>query len=131
MGITKCTPQTGVGEKYHQLGARGGIMRRPCCAIALWMMVPLLTGAQTQRADLAKHEGGTLGSVMSQTPGLAVMNGSGGQAWVTARHAPSSQCLARDTLCIRRERLYYIPLRYEAFQGMKRACYARVYMDRM
>jgi hypothetical protein len=88
-------------------------------------------GHYVTRAQLEKQEGRQLGSIMSQTPGLAVLNGSGGQAWLTARHGPSTQCGARDTLCLRRERLYYIPLKYEALQGVRRTCYARVYVDRM
>jgi hypothetical protein len=88
-------------------------------------------GHYVTRAELEKQGGRQLGSIMSQTPGLAMMNGSGGQAWPTARHGPSTQCAARDTDCLRREKLFYLPQRYEALQGMKRACYSRVYVDRM
>ena len=88
-------------------------------------------GHYLTREQLAKMEGRSLGSVMSQTPGMSIMNGSGGQAWATTKHPPTTQCGARDTVCIRRERLFYLPVKYELYQGMKRACYARVYVDRM
>lgn len=88
-------------------------------------------GHYLTRVQLEKQEGRQLGSIMSQTPGLSMMNGAGGQAWASSKHPPSTQCGARDTLCLRRERLYYIPQKYEALQGVRRACYARVYLDRM
>jgi hypothetical protein len=88
-------------------------------------------GHYVTRDQLEKQDARQLGSIMSQTPGLNMMNGSGGQAWPTSKHPPTTQCGARDTLCLRRERLFYIPQKYEALQGMRRACYARVYVDRM
>ena len=63
-------------------------------------------GHYVTRDQLEKQDARQLGSIMSQTPGLNVMNGSGGRAWATTKHPPSTQCGGRDTLCLRRERLY-------------------------
>jgi len=89
------------------------------------------SGHYITRAELDRQNGRTLAAIMAQMPGLDVMYGSGGQGWAKGRRAPNSRCDTRDVQCLRREGLFYVPQRYEVAEGMKRACYARVYIDRM
>ena len=84
------------------------------------------------RAELGKQEGRSLAAVMSQTPGVGIIHGFGGQAWVSAKRSPTSQCGVRSTLrCYQQEGLYYLPMDFEKGQGMKMTCYARVFLDHM
>jgi hypothetical protein len=96
--------------------------------------------------ELAKMTVRPLGFAVQQMQGIAVIRGNGGQGWVTGKHAPSTHCQAsiggRQTpqaaraaqdatdQCLQRERVYYVPDASEESQGVKRACYAVVYVDR-
>ena len=97
------------------------------------------------RAQLEQKEGQSLGSLMQQLSGLGIVRGIGGQNWIVARRAPMTGCpptkiaetpaaqiaAQRQTdACLRSERLYYVPEDYETMQGMARACYSLVYLDR-
>jgi hypothetical protein len=102
-------------------------------------------GRFVTRAQLDKMEGQTLGSVLQQLQGVAIIRGSGGQGWVMTKRGPSSRCptpragenmtqaranqRATDD-CLRSERVIYVPDDFEAKQGVSRACYALVYLDR-
>ena len=102
-------------------------------------------GSFMSRADLAKFEGKSLGNVMTQLQGLDVVRGSGGQNWVTSKRGPVSGCSgigaassgtdaraaqqAIDT-CLKKERIFYVPDESESHAGMKRNCYAQVFLDR-
>jgi hypothetical protein len=95
--------------------------------------------------EMAKKEGQTLSSVLQQLEGLAIVRGSGGQSWILTKRGPSSRCppprpgnnyaeaQAQQEItdnCLRSERVFYVPDPVESKQGMKRACYALVYLDR-
>jgi hypothetical protein len=45
----------------------------------------------------------------------------------TPKEAEEEQRITDD--CLRSERVYYVPEDFEALQGMKRFCYALVYLD--
>jgi hypothetical protein len=94
---------------------------------------------------MAKKEGQSLASVLQQLEGLALIRGSGGQSWVISKRGPSTRCPGprpgasyaeamaaqeRTDDCLRSERVFYVPDPVELKQGMKRACYALVYLDR-
>lgn len=102
-------------------------------------------GRFVTRPQLDKMEGQTLGSVLQQLQGIGLVRGSGGQSWVLTKRGPASRCptpRAGNTLaqaranqqvtddCLRSERVFYVPDDFESKQGMSRACYARVYVDR-
>ena len=91
------------------------------------------------RAELAKYDGMKLAGVLQQLPGVGFVNGVTGNAWVTSRRAPSALCppgspgegpdhLTVTGLCLQNHGVY-IPESFEKRQGMKTACYARVYLD--
>ena len=101
-------------------------------------------GRFVTREQLEKQSGVTLGSIVSSMQGVAVIRGSGGQIWVASKRSPPSRCKAvrlgetpqkaveqqRITDdCLRTERVFYVPDDYEAQRGMKRDCYALVYLD--
>lgn len=96
------------------------------------------------RDQLEKQSGVTLGSIVASMQGVAAWRGTGGQLWIASKRSPPSRCkpvkLGRTPQeaeaeqrvtdqCLRSERLYYVPEDFEALQGMKRSCYALVYMD--
>jgi len=102
-------------------------------------------GSFMARADLAKFEGRSLGNVMTQLQALDVVRGSGGQNWVTSKRGPASGCsgigasqsgadarAAQAALdeCLRKERIFYVPDAGEEGAGVKRNCYAQVFLDR-
>jgi hypothetical protein len=96
--------------------------------------------------ELAKMSVRPLGFAVQQMQGLQVMRGNAGQGWITGSRASTTHCppsvggrqdpgsaaaaQAATDECLRRERLYYVPDATEASQGVKRACYAVVYVDR-
>ena len=103
------------------------------------------------RADLAKFDGATLPNVMMSMPGVALTRGRVGAAWMTSRRQPMTGCVvprpkeagsgaqaeanAYDAQrgadqCLRRERVYYVPDETEARQGVPRACFPQVFVDR-
>lgn len=102
-------------------------------------------GRFVTRAQLEQQSGVTLGSIVSSMQGVAALRGTGGQLWVASKRSPISHCkpvkLGRTPAeaveeqritddCLRNERMYYVPSDAEAQQGMKRYCYAIVYLDR-
>lgn len=102
-------------------------------------------GRFVTRAQLEQQSGVTLGSIVASMQGVAGLRGTAGQVWVASKRSPPSRCppvrlgetpaLADQQQritdeCLRSERLYYVPEDFEALQGMKRGCYAVVYMDR-
>lgn len=101
-------------------------------------------GRFVTRAQLEQQSGVTLGSIVASLQGVAGLRGSGGQLWIASKRSPPSRCppvklgmtpaLAeaeqrKTDDCLRSERLYYVPEDFEALQGMKRGCYAIVYLD--
>jgi hypothetical protein len=102
-------------------------------------------GRFVTRDQLEKQSGVTLGSIVASMQGVAGTRGNGGQLWVASKRSPPSRCppvklgetpkLAEQQQritddCLRSERLYYVPEEFEALQGMRRGCYAVVYLDR-
>ena len=96
------------------------------------------------RDQLEKQSGVTLGSIVASMQGVAALRGNGGQLWIASKRSPPSRCkpvkLGRTPKeaeeeqritdrCLQSERLYYVPEDFEALQGMKRFCYALVYLD--
>lgn len=73
------------------------------------------------RVDLEKYTGMKLGTVLDQLTDLSAMRGRGGQLWVASTRQPAS--LGGSA--------YYVPDKFEKEQGMKTACYAQVYIDRV
>jgi hypothetical protein len=65
------------------------------------------------RADIASHENQTLASLLTNTPGLHVMYGSGPHAWITTTRGSD----ARQPDVVSRR------------LGAKRGCFANVYLD--
>jgi len=101
-------------------------------------------GRFVTRDQLEQQSGVTLGSIISSMQGVAALRGNGGQVWVASKRSPVSRCkpvklgrtpaeaVAEQRMtddCLRSERLYYVPEDFEAQQGMKRYCYALVYLD--
>jgi len=101
-------------------------------------------GRFVTRAQLEQQSGVTLGSIVASMQGVAALRGTGGQLWVASKRTPTSRCppvrmgrtgaeavqeQRKTDDCLRSERLYYVPEDVEAMQGMKRYCYALVYMD--
>src|ERR1043166_2534228 len=96
--------------------------------------------------ELAKMTVRPLGLAVQQMQGLNVLRGNAAQGWITGKRAAATHCPAsvagRQTPqaaraaqeatdeCLRRERLYYVPDPSEDAQGVKRACYAVVFVDR-
>jgi len=96
--------------------------------------------------ELAKMTVRPLGLAVQTMQGLQVMRGNAGQGWILGKRATPTHCppsvsgmqtpqaaaaaQAATDECLRRERLYYVPDATEAAQGVKRACYALVYVDR-
>lgn len=102
-------------------------------------------GRFVTRAQLEQQSGVTLGSIVASLQGVSGLRGTAGQLWIASKRSPPSRCppvrlgetpkLAEQQQritddCLRSERLYYVPEDFEALQGMKRGCYAVVYMDR-
>jgi hypothetical protein len=102
-------------------------------------------GRFVTRAQLDKMDGQPLPTVLQQLQGVSLLRGPAGQAWVVSKRGPSSRCpvqrpgesmtqvranqRAADD-CLRAERVFYVPDDFEAKQGVSRACYAVVYLDR-
>ena len=101
-------------------------------------------GRFVMRAQLEQQSGVTLGSIVASLHGVSGLRGTAGQLWIASKRSPPTGCppvrpgetprLAEQQQritddCLRRERLYYVPEDFEALQGMKRGCYALVYLD--
>jgi len=101
-------------------------------------------GRFVTRDQLEKESGVTLGSIVASMQGVSALRGTAGQLWIASKRSPPSGCPAvklgmtyqqaveqqRITdRCLQQEKLYYVPDDGEAFQGLKRGCYAVVYMD--
>lgn len=97
------------------------------------------------RDQLEKQSGVTLGSIVASMQGVSGLRGTGGQLWIASKRSPPSRCpppklgmtpsMAIDEQrktddCLRSERIFYVPEDFEAQQGIKRGCYALVYLDR-
>jgi len=96
--------------------------------------------------ELAKMTVRPLGFAVQQMQGLQVIRGNSGQGYILGKRGPATGCppsvgglqtpqaaaaaQAATDACLRREGLYYVPDATEAAQGVKRACYAVVYVDR-
>lgn len=80
------------------------------------------------REDLEKYTGAQLGTVLGQVSQLGTIRGGRG-LWVLGRQ-PSSACMGADTSCLMSAG-FYLPTLVERDLGMKRACYAQVYIDGM
>jgi hypothetical protein len=99
------------------------------------------------REDLAKVDGVSLPNVFrGKLTGADIMKTNSSQAYITSKRGPISGCppstgsynnraeaLAaqeRTDECLRRERIYYVPARGELGEGVRRACFPQVYVDR-
>ncbi|HTE43998.1 MAG TPA: carboxypeptidase regulatory-like domain-containing protein, partial [Gemmatimonadaceae bacterium] len=89
------------------------------------------------RAELARMEGASTGSLLSQVPGMDMKRGMRTQSWPSTTRI-RTQCKTSpsngqpDSKCLAQEEIYYLPEAFErAQQGMKAACYAQVYFDRI
>lgn len=97
------------------------------------------------REQLEKTEGTSLAGALGGLQGIGFVRGSGTQSWVVSKRPAATRCPptrpARDLNdavaaqratddCLRSERLYYVPEDFETRMGVKRACYALVYLDR-
>jgi hypothetical protein len=90
------------------------------------------------RAELEKYTGMMLSGVVQQLAGVKVVNGAGGNAWITSKRAPAALCprgqpgtadqLTATGLCLKSHGVY-VPERFEAQRGVALACYALVYLD--
>jgi hypothetical protein len=99
------------------------------------------------RADLTKFDGVSLPNVMRSMQGADIIRTTGSGAYMTSKRGPISGCgppnpkrmenyqKAREEQervddCLRRERIYYVPDDGELRQGIMRACYPLVFVDR-
>jgi hypothetical protein len=97
------------------------------------------------RADLSKQDGVTLPNVLRSLSGANIVQTNTNTRFITSKRAPITGCpiprmsesreglraeQARTDECLRRERIFYVPEAGEEIQGIKRACYAQVYVDR-
>jgi len=102
-------------------------------------------GRFVTREQLEKTAGTTLAGALGGLQGIAFISGSSTQSWVVSKRPAATRCppvrpgtglndaiAAQRTTdaCLRSERLYYVPEDFEAGTGVKRACYALVYLDR-
>jgi hypothetical protein len=93
------------------------------------------------RADLAKFGESSLPNVLTTLPGAAMTRSRVGTVYMTSKRQPQAGCIqpagrtnsgeqeAVDW-CLRRERVYYVPDVTERRQGLPRACYPQVFVDR-
>ena len=99
------------------------------------------------REDLAKVDGVTLPNVFrGKITGADIMKTNTSQSYITSKRAPITACMpaygiAKDRAqavvnqektddCLRKERVFYVPSYGEAGEGVRRACFAQVYVDR-
>lgn len=97
------------------------------------------------RADLAKVDGVTLPNVLRSLSGVNIVQTNSNTRFITSKRSPITGCpglrmaespaalrgeQARVDECLRRERIFYVPEPGEESQGIKRACYAQVWVDR-
>ncbi len=99
------------------------------------------------REDLAKVDGVTLPNVFrGKVTGADIMKTNTSQSYITSKRAPITACMpaygiAKDRAqamanqertdeCLRKERVFYVPSFGEAGEGVRRACFAQVYVDR-
>jgi hypothetical protein len=87
--------------------------------------VRLGIGHFTTREDLEKMGNRQLGNIVGESPGMKVVPGRGGQAWILSKRAPVSLSVTQGN---RPSNIYY-PSPGERSRGMVAACYARVYLD--
>ncbi len=67
------------------------------------------------RDDLAKREGQTMTVLLQEMPGVALMRGTAGHAWLTNRRGPRGTPFTPDAM--------------DSLQGAQPRCYAQVYLD--
>lgn len=77
----------------------------------------LRNGHFLDRSDLEDAKARKLSDVLSRIPGVRIMRGNLGRAWIAN---------SRGTSSIMRE---FVPDRFDQAQGARRACYAHVYVD--
>ena len=103
-------------------------------------------GRFMNRAELARFDGATLPNVVSGMPGTAMTRTRVGTVYITSKRQPMAGCSAPKPrvegsagayeaqaavdACLRRERVYYVPEEIEARQGVPRACFPQVFVDR-
>jgi hypothetical protein len=82
------------------------------------------------RAMIDRYKGMTLQSLLDQTPSVSLITGNQRQAWLTSGRMPPPRIS-----CVQGRSLYgantYCPEPFEQMKGMRPACYAQVWLDRM
>ena len=103
-------------------------------------------------ADLRKRDGTTFANVMRSVSGVSITRSRVGASYISSKRQPQSGCIPprpptntptrgesiADALaaqaavdeCLRRERTHYVPDEVELRQGVTRACYPQVWVDR-
>jgi hypothetical protein len=78
-------------------------------------------GQFVTRDLLEQFAGAQLSTILARTPGLGLVTSRGQAAWLVSTRMPPS--LGGNAI--------YMPEDFEKAQGMKAACYAQVYLDRV
>jgi hypothetical protein len=79
--------------------------------------------------ELRKMEGTRMSTVLSRVPGLAMIPGTGGEAWILSKRMPPSMGGCTPSDVPRPGGKVYTPSKGEANRGVRCACYAQVYLD--
>ncbi len=104
-------------------------------------------GRFMDRSELAKFDGVTLANVFrGKITGADVVRTNTSQSYITSKRAPITGCppstgqftsrqaaieaQQRTDECLRRERIFYVPSQGELGEGVRRACFVQVYVDR-
>jgi hypothetical protein len=80
------------------------------------------------RAELEQMRDARLSRVVAQWPGIRLLFGTGGRAWITGTRKAPPPCPPRSAACFEGAGWYW-PTPSEAQLGVKTACYAQVYVD--
>jgi protocatechuate 3,4-dioxygenase beta subunit len=80
------------------------------------------------RAELEKLRDVRLSRVVAQWPGIRMLFGTGGRAWITGTRKAPPPCPPVSAACFESAGWYW-PEPSEAQLGVKAACYAQVYVD--
>lgn len=97
------------------------------------------------RADLAKVDGVSFPNVLRSLQGADIIRTGTNAAYITSKRGPISGCpptppaanprgaaaaQEKTDECLRREGIYYVPDAMDHINGVKRACFPQVYVDR-
>jgi protocatechuate 3,4-dioxygenase beta subunit len=81
------------------------------------------------RADLEKQEFRSLGSVLADIPGVQLREGFGNHKWVLGGHGDRCPPAGMKVPGCDEQHGVYFPDSFEAVEGMRPACYAKIYQD--